>query len=469
MWASLRIVNNPTKRRDQTLGDVNPVSLARVTSRRQVLKAGGLASSALAMPYFFSRSASAQDTLSFWQFYSPGGTVAPQDQWFQDMVAAWNAENEVQVKLEYTPSADYINGTKLQTSFASGEGPDIFIISPGDFLRYSNGGVLADLTPYMEQAAIDDFYEGVLASRKVDNKVYALPMEVEPMAMYYSVAAFEDAGLTEADVPKTWDELLDVAQKLTNDERYGVMFETTPGYYQNFTWYPFMWEGGGDFVEADGKTSAMRSDGAVQALKFWQDAVNMGVAPREVLGTGGGDVAGNLVSGYCAMQNVGIWALADLKINSPDFEYGVFNLPIPEGGSPSTDLGGWAFVANAEGKNPEAAAQFCVWALGSMAPDSIQRVADWCTVAKTDMPPRKSVLDNPTAKEAYAQGGLKVFAEQILPTGRSEPRLPPEVYKAVSDAIQATQLGGSDPAEAADTAATQIEAFLATYDGAPIL
>ena len=21
-----------------------------------------------------------------------------------------------------------------------------------------------------------------------------------------------------------------------------------PGYYQNFTWYPFMWQGGGDFV-----------------------------------------------------------------------------------------------------------------------------------------------------------------------------------------------------------------------------
>ena len=31
-------------------------------------------------------------------------------------------------------------------------GPDIFIISPGDFLRYYNGGVLLDLTPFMEQA-----------------------------------------------------------------------------------------------------------------------------------------------------------------------------------------------------------------------------------------------------------------------------------------------------------------------------
>ena len=104
-----------------------------------------------------------------------------------------------------------------------------------------------------------------------------------------------------------------------------------------------------------------------------------------------------------------------------------------------------------------------------MAADSVQRVADWCTVAKSDMPPRKSVLENDAAKAAYAEGGLKVFAEQILPGGRAEPRLPPEVYKAVSDAIQSTQLGGADPAQAADTAATQIETFLATYNGVPIL
>jgi multiple sugar transport system substrate-binding protein len=263
--------------------------------------------------------------------------------------------------------------------------------------------------------------------------------------------------------------LLAVAEQLTNDERFGVLFETIPGYYQNFTWYPFMWQGGGDFVEADGKTSAMRHDGAVQALKFWQDAVNMGVAPREVLGNGGGDVGANLVSGYVAMQNVGIWALSDLQVNSPDFEYGIFKLPLPEDGSPSTDLGGWAFVANAEGQDPETAAQFCVWALGSMAEDSIQRVTDWCTVAKSDMPPRKSVLENPQAIEAFSQGGLKVFAEEILPDGRAEPRLPPEVYQAVSDAIQATQLAGDDPAAAAETAATQIEEFLATYEGVPIL
>src|SRR5699024_6129044 len=130
-----------------------------------------------------------------WQFYGPGGEVESQSKWFEDMVDSWNDQNDVQIELVYVPNADYVNGSKLSTAFASGEGPDIFIISPGDFLRYYNGGVLEDLTPYMEQEAIDDFYSDVIATRKVDDKIYGLPMEVEPLALCYSLDAWEEAGL----------------------------------------------------------------------------------------------------------------------------------------------------------------------------------------------------------------------------------------------------------------------------------
>src|SRR5690606_25858533 len=142
-------------------------------------------------------------------------------------------------------------------------------------------------------------------------------------------------------VPKTWEELLDVAQKLTTPERYGIVFETKPGYYQNFTWYPFMWQGGGEIQSEDGR-SAFDSPATVQALKFWQDAINLGVAPRQVLGYGANDATANLGSGYCAMQNVGIWAISQLTNNAPDMPFGVFPLPTPPGGKYVTVGGGWA-------------------------------------------------------------------------------------------------------------------------------
>jgi multiple sugar transport system substrate-binding protein len=438
-------------------------------NRRRLIQGGATFAAAglTGFPFINKMAVRAQDApLKFWQFYAPGGQVATQVAWFEKTVADWNDSHDQKVELEYIPNTEYINGPKLATSFASGEGPDIFIISPGDFLRYYNGGVLQDLTPHIDDAAKADFPESVMANRMVDGKIYGIPMEVEPMAMYYSIKAFEEAKLNENDIPKTWEELLEVAKKLATPERFGVMFETNPGYYQNFTWYPFLWQGGGEFQNAEGK-SAFDSPATVQALKFWQDAINLGVAPRQVLGNGANDAAANLGSGYTAMQNVGIWAISQMTNNAKDVPFGVFRLPTPPNGKYVTVGGGWAFVANARGKNPDVAAEFCAWALASMDKGSIERVANWCTVAKSDMPPRQSALE--AGAEAFNKGVMGTFSKEIHPGTRAEPRVPPEVYKIISDAIQQTQLGGADPQQAATAASQQLDAFLASYSGAPIL
>ena len=405
--------------------------------------------------------------LSFWNFYGPADEPSPQSKWFTDLAAKWNAENEAKVNLRYLPVSEYLAGTALQTAFSAGQGPDIFIISPGDFLRYYNGGVLADLTPHLSAEARADYVDGVLDTRTVDDKVYGLPMEIEPLAMYYSVKAFESAGLSEADLPKTWDQLLGVADRLTTGKRFGVLFETIPGYYQNFTWYPFMWMGGGTAVQ-DNK-SAFDSPATVQALKFWQDAVKTGVAPKKPQGDGAGNVTANLVAGYCAMQQTGIWSVSDFSQNHKNFQYGVFPLPTPPGGTYTTDLGGWAFVANAKGKNPEAAARFIAWALGSTSADGVERHRQWNTVVKTNVPPRKSVQQAAESRGAFSRGAMATFAKQIAPAGRGEPRYTPEVYQAISDAIQACQLNNADPAKAAADASERIDGFLQTYRGAAIL
>jgi multiple sugar transport system substrate-binding protein len=104
-----------------------------------------------------------------------------------------------------------------------------------------------------------------------------------------------------------------------------------------------------------------------------------------------------------------------------------------------------------------------------MSEDSIQRGVDWCTKAKSDMTPRASVQDLAVEQGGFDSGPLKQFAEEILPGGRGEPRVTPEIYKSISDAIQAAMLNGVDPEQAAEQAATEIEAYLATYTGAPNL
>jgi len=129
--------------------------------------------------------------MSFWNFYGPSDDQGPQSKWFVDLADEWNKNNDVKVKLRYIPGKDYLNGTTLQTAFQSGQGPDIFLISPGDFLRYYNGNVLQDLGSALSPESKADYLPGLLEARSVDGKVYGLPMEIEPLAMYYSEIAFE--------------------------------------------------------------------------------------------------------------------------------------------------------------------------------------------------------------------------------------------------------------------------------------
>jgi hypothetical protein len=113
------------------------------------------------------------------------------------------------------------------------------------------------------------------------------------------------------------------------------------------------------------------------------------------------------------------------------------------------------------------AGEFCVWALGSMKPDSIARGVDWCTKARSYMPLRRSALE--AGKAAFDSGFLKTFTDEIYP-GRnlsrrgSGARMPPLAYKAISDAIQSCQLNGQNPEDAAAAASEQIDAFLASYN-----
>ncbi len=443
---------------------------SRGVSRRTFLKGASAVAGAAAAPTLLTGcgSSSKPKELVFWNFYSPNPAVgspdlAAQDKWFRDMVASWNSQNETKIKLEYVT---VLGNPKEATAFAAGEGPDIFMISPGDILRYYSGNALVDLGQYMTKEAIDDFYPNNMQSRLMDGKVYALPMEVEPLAMFYSKPALEKAHISEAELPKTWDDLLSLGDKLKSAKQGPMCFSTAPGYYQNFTWYPFFWQGGGDVVTKDGQKSAFDAKPAIDALRFWKEPIQQGIMPR--VEPAAADVITSFTQGYASVYLNGIWNVSGFHYRAPKFDYGVFPIPTPPGGKPTTTLGGWAFVANARGKDPETAAKFCVWALGSMEADSIKRVVDWCIHAKSDISPRKSAMAQATKEGGYDSPIMKQFKNDIFPTGRGEPRYPPVIYKAISDAIQNCQLAGGDPADQASIASRSIDAYLKSYQGVKI-
>lgn len=452
--------------------DAGTRPLTRTGMTRRGLLAAGAAGATAAVTSGCGGSASADDggPLKFWNFYAPQTSENPaleaQSKWFTALVKKWNRTHKRQIELLYIPPPTYQNGSKLPTAFAAGVGPDIFLASPGDFLRYYNGGVLADLTPYVDKAAVDDYHPDTLASRMVGGKVYALPMEVEPLVVFYDKKVWEKAGLSEGDIPTTWDRMLDVGEKLTTKSRAGLVLKTLPGYLQNFLWYSWMWMGGGDVLDRHGAVT-VDSRPVRQALQLWQDAVRSGITPATA--PAGDEMVDGFKAGRGGMWHSGIWEIASLKAYAPEVDYGMFKHPLPPGGKYTTALGGWSFCANAKGRDPEAAAEFCGWALGSMEDECVDRVTDWSIVAKRDIAPRKSALRLGTERGGYDDWAMKYMKDEVFPAGRPEPRYPPVVYKAMSDAIQGSMLAGRDVAEEASRAAQSVEAYVRSYKGASLI
>lgn len=72
------------------------------------------------------------------------------------------------------------------------------------------------------QAFVDDFIDGFMLDSYVDGQTYSIPFQRSTMVMFYNKDAFNEVGLDPEAPPANWTEMVEYAQKLTNDKRYGV-------------------------------------------------------------------------------------------------------------------------------------------------------------------------------------------------------------------------------------------------------
>ncbi|MFO7882264.1 MAG: ABC transporter substrate-binding protein [Kosmotogaceae bacterium] len=387
--------------------------------------------------------------ITFWKF-----TDTFADSTIEEYIEIWNEKNpEKTVELETFPWGDY-TGTKLSSAFSAGNGPDVFFISPGDFLRYVNTGIALPLNNYLTDEIIDDFLPETIKAVTVDGNIYALPLEMEPVAIFYNKEAFEEKNIKE---PEDWSELIEVARKLKTEERHGIIVEVAPGYYQNFTWYPFLWSAGGDAVSSHWEKSVFDSEGAVAALDLWGKLIREELAPSS-LPAGANDIS-MLGNRLADMIVCGFWGVKQLESEFPEFEFGVFPIPPKEKGGESISVyGGWKIMLNSRSDNPKIAAEFARW----LVAEQIDFPLDWCTETNSKFSPRESVLE--AGEDFYNTPPNDVFLD-ILDSARSEPTYTPEMVKSISDALQGVMFANMDPKTAANGASMQIDMFLKSYTG----
>lgn len=398
---------------------------------------------ALAAP---ARTSAGKVTLQFWKFVDSVG-----DPLIKKAVAKWNSANpNVQVQFQTFPFNDYM-GTKLTTAFAAGHGPDVFWISPAAFLDYVTEGIAEPVDDIVPKS---QYLPAAIQAATVNGKLYAVPFEMEPVALYYNKASLKAAGVAP---PTTWPQLLAACEKLKSSKQYGIVIEPAEGGYQNFTWYPFLWSTGADVVDPSWKHSTLRTPKAASAFDLWGQLIKKGYAPSKTA-TGTND-PGPLGRGETAMQVCGFWAIAQLRSQYPKTDFGVVRLPKAPGGKFVTVYGGWKQMISAKSPRVTEAKAFTKW----LWEQNMGFAHDWSCVTNTKFSPRKSV--NAACAPVFNKGQDAYFTKQVLPTARAEPRYPNQIVKAVGDGIQAAMFGGKSGADAAKMAADEIDAFLKNYHG----
>jgi len=407
---------------------------------------------AFVMLSLFSVSAflAQDDVLRFWTFEYSDAV----DPFFTAYVDEWNASNDLQVERQEFPWAQY-TGEILTTGIATGDAPDVFFISPGDWRRYAESGLALPLQDFIPDYLKEDVLQASWDAVTIDGNIYSLPFEMEPVALWYNKEMLAEANL---EVPTTWDELVAAAAALTTADRYGILIPTNPDYYQNFVFYPFLWMAGGEVMNEDFTASAINTPEAARALDLWGTLVREGYAAPN--STGSDPTDERFPTEQAAMFVSGYWVYGWLSATYPDFveKVGVVPIPAPDAGDAlRTVYGGWTVMVYSGTEHPEQAAEFAINMFGA---EDNARAAAWGIEYNTKLSPRASVIaDN---EEFYTQFPHNVFAHDIFPTARPEPSYPPEIAQVVWEMIQDVMFNNVSGADAAAAAAEKIDSYMLT-------
>lgn len=380
--------------------------------------------------------------IKFWSFHA-----GKEAEFLENVVKEYNESHEdVQIEHTVVNQSDYTT-TLIPTAYANGEAPDILYVEPATFTKYAKKGMLADISSYYTEELKADMLPSALDAATIDGKIYALPIEMETLGLFYNVDMLKDAGI---DPPSTWDELYEAAKKLTTDDVYGLVLPVEETAYTLFNWWPFMWMAGADVFAEDGSCT-VDSKEMITALNYWGRFYQEGLSPSS-LQIGPWDI-GNVGTGTAAMQVSGTYVINAAENDYPDVEIGVVPLPSPNNNS-ITVAGGQKLAINAESKYKDEAADFIFSLYGS---DDITKASEWTTEAKFAYPARQSVIDN--NKDIFEKGLRATFTD-FYSTAIPEPSYQAEVTDAMGKMLQDVMFGGVSSEDAVKEAKQAIESSM---------
>ena len=371
----------------------------------------------------------ASGDVTIWYYWETPGHQEALDHIIQEFNGQ---QDKIKVQAKYVPFADFKK--QLSVGASAGELPDIVILDNPDHASYAAMGIFADITDRFD---VSTYYPGPVNSCTLDGKLYGVPFGSNDLVLFYNEDMLAEAG---CEVPKTWDELLDVATKTTKGNVYGFAHCALQNEEGTFNFLPWVWSAGQTSYEID-------SEGGIKALEFEKKLVDAGVFPKEAINWTQGDTMNQFISGNLAMMINGTWQIPTMRSEVPDMKWNV--APIPQDKQQASGLGGENYAVIAGG-NEEAAIAFLQYATSK----------DTCLYMMDHMGYISS--DSTIAKDQF-QGDpvYQVFVDEMQYANARGP-LPewPDISDAISLAFNKVITGESEAAAAAAEAQATIDSIL---------
>ena len=165
---------------------------------------------------------------------------------------------------------------KVIVQSIAGVGPDLFsCFTSFELSAYVRAGIAWDITDELPKYGIniDETWKAAHASCMYDGRIYGFPCNVAANGVWYHKDMFDEAHVPYPKGPWTWDQLVELAKKMTlrnaagKITRYGFIVDWHNEYYQ------FILQAGGRFYSPDGTKCVMDSPESIAGIQFLYDLV----------------------------------------------------------------------------------------------------------------------------------------------------------------------------------------------------
>lgn len=387
--------------------------------------------------------------IEYWQYFYEARVKA-----IDTLIEKFEAANPgITVKHTTFPYADY--RTKVAAAIPAGQGPDVVQLFYGWLNDYVEADLIKPLpTDMFSPDMIEKEFFPMVQAMKKDGAYMALPTAVRSLALFYNTRLFEEAGIKGP--PKTLDELIEIAKKLTKKDAAGNITQvgiTTGMNAQDHHWWREVLTrqfGGNPYVD-DYKTVNYNDAAGAAALKWYSELETLhGVTQAGFMDEG----QAAFKAGRAGMHIDGSFRIGALK-STRGLKWGVAELPAGPDGLKSNYSSYWVngITSKATGEKRDAALKF----LAFVTSDEAMQI--WLdTVGELPAKPSAALTDANKADPVFGPfiNGLG-YAKTTIFANESGQR------QVVMDAMQRILLEGQSPADAVAVAAEAEQKILNEY------